>query len=156
MTLGRIAIAIVLVATFMTLGAAAIDSAFTDSGQVNEINGESINTGSVGTIEELEQSNIGGVFYDERPEITNGSGVIMAGNGQDYTWFDNNGTFRVESSALANNNGVTVDYAYAVPNQNQDAFASFFGNYIDVLVPLALFFLTVALIIGAMMRLGRA
>lgn len=153
MALGRIIIALVLVAVFMVVGVSAVDEAFTDSGQTVDIEGETLNTGSVGTVEELEQSKVGGAFYDEKVTIKNGSSILM-NQGDDYTWFENNGTFKIESSALANENGVTVDYTYAIPNQNQTEIANFFGHYTDALLPAVLFLLVLAAIIGAAARLG--
>lgn len=136
----------------LTIGAAsAIDSAFEDSGQIQEIDGETVNTGGVGTIETLEQSNVGAAIYGDRPTITNGSGIIM-NQGDDYTWFTSNGTFRIESSNLANDNGVAVDYSYTVPNQNQEQLASLYGNFLGAMAPIMFMFLIVTGIVAAMVR----
>jgi len=154
MALARVLIALVLVAVFFVLGASAVDQAFIDSGQAEEITGESLNTGGIGTVEELDKSKLSGVNYVKTVSIKNGSDVIMVGSGTDYTWFQKNGTFKVESAELANDNGVTVDYGYTVPNQQQTEFASTFGNMIDGTAPIVIWVLAVTAIIGAMVRLG--
>lgn len=156
MPLGRVIIALVLVAMFMVVGVSAIDEAYTDSGQTQEILDESVNTGAEGTIQKLDQSDIDGVFYDQTAVIENSSNVIMVGSGEDYTWFEKNGTFRIDSARLADETGVTVDYSYTVPNQNQTMVANLYGDFYDGLAPIVLMFLVVAAIIGAAGRLGAA
>jgi len=153
MALARVLIALVLVAVFFVLGASAVDQAFINSGQPEEITGELVNMGGVGTIQELEKSNLDGVEYAATVTIKNESDVIMTGSGKDYTWFQKNGTFKIESGALANDD-VTVDYGYTVPNQQQTEFASTFGNMIDGTAPIVIWVLAVTAIIGAMVRLG--
>lgn len=153
MALARVIIALVLVGVFLVAGASAVDEALADSGQTVEITGETLDTGTTGTIEELNQSKISSAFYDETVTIQNSTGATM-NEGEDYEWFPKNGTFKVTSSALASETGVSVDYSYSIPNQNQQQIASTVGQYFDVLAPLAFFFLVVAALIGGAARLG--
>ena len=131
-------VAVLLVSIFLVGGGAVAQLVYEDTGDHTTVD-ESVDTGSIGTLVTLNDSNLEGVFYDETVNVTNGSDVQMV-PGDDYQWFEQNGTLEVLSQSLANETGATVQYDYRRPTQTQTAFADRFATLIDtgIWIPMVL------------------
>lgn len=118
-------IALVVVAIMIVGGAAMAQVAFEDTGDLQSFS-EGFNASSTGDLVVLNQSNREGVYYQDTVNVTNESGSLMI-DGQDYEWYEDNGTLEVLSTDLTNTNA-TIQYGYRVPSEQQRNVSGYLGS----------------------------
>lgn len=143
-------IGLIVVAIVVVGGAAMAQFAYEDTGDLQSQT-ESFNASNEGDLVILNESNRQGVFYGDTANVTNESGELML-EGQDYEWFESNGTLQVQSQSLVNDTA-TVDYNYRIPSQQQTQMASFLAQIFDSAYAIPFIFIVV-LVIGAALALG--
>lgn len=140
-------IAAVVVALVLLGGGIGVQYSMQEAGTQHNYT-EEFDTGTVGSTVTFNESNIDRVYYTERVTVTNESGENML-EGDDFEWYQENGTLKVSSSDLANNVNAQIDYSLRNPTDSQHTFATILGNiyqsgaYIPMLVILALVFLAI-------------
>lgn len=112
---------------------------------------ESVTTGGIGNITELDNSTNAYYWSDDVDIETSNNKLLVAG--EDYDWHSDNGTFTVLSSDAANTD-LTVSYSYGAQSESQETATNTIGMlleagaYIPFLLILALVFIALAVFGG--------
>lgn len=102
------------------------DAGLATAGDDRAITGEQF-TPNAGTVQELENSNRAGVYYDEQVTVINDSSDRMVA-GVDYEWYEHNGTIKpLAGGGLDGATNAEIDYTFHVPSDNQRGIADALG-----------------------------
>lgn len=143
-------IVFVMIGILITGGVFAVNEAFIESGEDNEITAETFNNPTAGTVIFLDESNVDGAFYDPRPEVRNSSGDTMV-KGTDYSWNESNGTLKpLAGGELAGEPSGEIDYMYDLTTQEERDIAQVLGHlygwmpHLLYIAPMVMFLLIIA------------
>lgn len=147
----RLIIAAAAVGLLVFAGAVAVDAGVQESGERYAFSeGFNVSDGAVAT---LNESNRDPVRYYRGGDVTveNATGKLMF-EGQDYDWIQDNGTVRVTSSRLADQDA-SIEYGYVVASQNLQNASGVAGSNFRA-GTLLIWVVTVAFIVGGARALG--
>jgi len=141
-------VAVVVVAILLVGGGAVAQLSFVESGTSKEYT-ETFDAGAIGDIITFNESNRDDVIYEENVIVESKNNKLYV-EGEDYTWYQNNGTLEVLSSNLANTTDNTIDYVVVAPTlkhrENADRIASLFS--ITQYIPLLLLIGLILIVLG--------
>ena len=153
---------VVAVGVLLLAGAFAVGYAGGEAGQRYSIDDESW-TADPGNETNLSQSYVPNASYDSTVVVNDSdcSDALEGGDdgnceqlrpGEDYRWNNENGTVKaLENGSLDEGEQATIDYAYGVPNDQQQALITFFATGYEILAPLVMI-LMVGVALGSLLR----
>lgn len=148
MSVGRLAVVLVVFAIAILLGFSAINEATLGAGTETEIVDEEFTPVGGETIE-LDNSNLADTVYGDSVVVTD-SQASEFDEGDDYLWHANNGTITVvESSDLAAESSALIDYDFRQAVDEAQSLRDIFGESYE-LMSWVLFALIVSVMLAAL------
>jgi uncharacterized protein YdeI (BOF family) len=145
-------VAAILLAMMLVGGAAVAQISYNESAEQEQTFTETFDAGAAGTIVTFNESNMGNLYYydDTVTVVTKNNKELV--DGDDYEWFDENGTLKVLDGDLDNTTDNEITYSLREPTEQQTEIAEnvavIFGS--AQWLPLVLVFLLVLLAVGAL------
>ena len=154
---------VVAVGVLLLAGAFAVGYAGGEAGQRYSLDDESW-TANPGNETNLSQSYVANASYESTVVVNDSDcsdGGLEGGGdgnceqlrpGEDYVWNNENGTIRAtENGSMDEGEQATIDYAYGVPNDQQQALIGVFATGYEILAPLVMI-LMVGVALGSLLR----
>ena len=154
---------VVAVAVLLLAGALAVGYAGGEAGQRYSVDNESW-TADPGNETNLSQSYVANASYEStvtvRDSDCSGGGLESGGDGnceqlrpgEDYRWDNQNGTVKaLENGSLDDGEQATIDYAYGVPNDQQQRLIGVFATGYQAMAPLVVIVM-VGVALGSLLR----
>lgn len=130
--MSRAFIAIISIVFVIGVGIWGLQAAVADAGTDHDIDGESW-TPNAGNVTTLDHSNLNHTYYDAAVTVYD-SNNNKVNPGEDYVWFDHNGTVKaVSGGALDGETSATIDYSYQTTTSDERSLIRMVGHIPQVL-----------------------